>query len=611
MLILIMLVFGKLIAQNSDTNLSTIKAIINQWSDAHNNRDLDKLSVLYSPELLFYCKEQSKEACIDAKRKYLEVFPNFHQDIVSNIEITFYQNEVIKCSFTKKVQAKKIKNYPAYLLLKERNGTYLITGEGDQITDSNLHYNLNLGDQISFPLTQNIIQFNNEIYIIIAIIVLALIIFVFFLKRKKRSTIPIENKYNNTFFENAQEQITSEKQTKIKSAEAAQMTKKALASTYLQTKTLITQLFNKADSIDRKLYGKRMKIFIIGCFVVLLGAPLVDYFLNTDDLITFTATFILLIFILVLVFSFIGSWRDDSGNVTWNRTKSRLKTYYEIFNDTVANTRTSSQAEFLYKFGQYLFFGGIGWATFKNLSLFVRKLFWYSLGIKIGPLMTFEKFTSQYYYVPILSGIGIIIYLYNKNPLIFERIKLELRQFVGNSNSKDTKYKTEIVTITSNPTIDLVVNPKEGQQFNSVTALSNSLLFNDFALAIKNWNPRDSYYEYEYQDKLLRHLRKALPDASIDSEYPIGEKQLGTKGRADIVINDTILIEMKRDSSAGAIQRAKGQIAQYAEAWNNKGPVILLLCDYSLEHAKNAYFSTMQDQMKLGRPVLTILAKSK
>jgi hypothetical protein len=611
-LFLMWFLFGEVIAQNSEPNITTIKTIVKQWSDAHNNRDMDMLNSLYASKLLFYCKEQPREVCIEVKRKALEASLNFRQDIASNIEIEFYQNDIIKCSFTKKVQSKKVKSYPAYLLLKAHNNNYLIIGESDQITDSNLNYDLNLGNPISFPKTRNKWDLNVEIYALILILILIFIVILFYrIRNQKRLTQLKLIDFNYHSFEEVQDRITADTIKKVTNQEVSDKAQKILTYSYSNTKSFVTKFFDKADNIDRKLYGNRMKIFIIGCFVVLFGAPFFDYVLNSDDIITFIATLIFLIFNLVIVFSFIGSWRDDKGNVTWDRTKSRIKTYYEILNDAVVNTRTSSQTELLYKLGQYLFFGGIGWATFKNLSLFVRKLIWYSLDIKIGPLLTFEQFTSQYFFLPVLGGIGIILYLYNNNPLIFERIKFELRQFVGISNSKRTKYNKEIVTINSNSTIDLVVNPKEGQQFNSVMALSNSILFNDFAYAVKNWNPRDSFYEYEYQDKLLRHLRKSLPEASIETEYPIGEKQLGTKGRADIVINNTILIEIKRDSSAGAIQRAKGQIAQYAEAWKNKGPVVLLLCDYSFEHAKNAFFSTMQDQMRLGRPVFTIVAKEK
>ena len=68
---------------------------------------------------------------------------------------------------------------------------------------------------------------------------------------------------------------------------------------------------------------------------------------------------------------------------------------------------------------------------------------------------------------------------------------------------------------------------------------------------------------------------------------------------------------MKRDSSAGAIQRAKGQIFQYSEYWHEKGPVILVLCDFDYEKAKLAFSSTMENLMTLQRPALVFVARPK
>lgn len=102
-----------------------------------------------------------------------------------------------------------------------------------------------------------------------------------------------------------------------------------------------------------------------------------------------------------------------------------------------------------------------------------------------------------------------------------------------------------------------------------------------------------------------------MEEADIELEKPIGSKEEFNRGRADIVIDDTILIELKCDSSAGAIQRAKGQIGQYAEIWKNKGPVILLLCNYNYEHAKASFTPVMTDLNKLDKNVLTIVVKPK
>lgn len=388
-------------------------------------------------------------------------------------------------------------------------------------------------------------------------------------------------------------------------------TKDYINQTLTQTNTAITKLFDTVDTIDRKFYGRRIKYFIWGCILVLMVAPLLDELLGVkQDRITYFSTLTFLIFVLIVVLAFVGAWRDDTGNWTWHRAKSRLLTYYETSKDQLQTTKTNSQDENLYKLGQYLFFGGVAWKAFQNLSVFVRKPIESLFSTRLTSLRNFERFTAHYYWVALVLGIAVIAYLYNKNPQIVERIKNELRQLFG-SDSDDTKYKVEVVKISQNTNTDLVINSKTEEHVTATISSSTSVLFNDFVTALQNWNPRQANYEYEYQDRLYRHLRKHLPDASIEMEYPIGENHLGSRGRADIVVNDTILIEMKRDSSAGAIQRAKGQIAQYSEIWKDKGPVILLLCDYDYEKARLAFTPTMNDLAKLQRPALTIVTRAK
>ena len=389
-------------------------------------------------------------------------------------------------------------------------------------------------------------------------------------------------------------------------------TKDYFNQTLTQTKTAITKLFDTVDNIDRKLYGRRMKLFIWGCLLVLVLAPLLDELLGVRSYrLTFYSTLLFFIFLVLLLLAFVGSWRDDTGNWSLPRAKSRLQTYYETLKDTVDTIKTTSQDENLFTVGQVLFFGGIAWKALQNISVFIRKPIEGLFSTRFSSLRKFEVFTNHYYWVPIIIGLGVIFYLYKKNPQILERIKNELRQLFGWGSSEPTKYSNEIVKVDIRQNNDLVINAKNEHQINSIKSASNSTLFSDFATALQNWNPRGAYYEYEYQDRLYRHLRKNMPDATIQLEYPIGDSSLGNKGRADIVVNDTILIEMKRDSSTGAVQRAKGQIHQYSEIWNNRGPVVLLLCDYNYEYARLSFSPTMTELAKLNRPVITIVAKPK
>lgn len=387
-----------------------------------------------------------------------------------------------------------------------------------------------------------------------------------------------------------------------------------------QKRTRVTKFLDAVDGIDRKFYGKRIKLFVWGCFLVLIVAPILDEFVfekmmqsYPDNLLTFFSTLAFLTFVVILILAFVGSWRDDEGAWTWKRAKSRLQTYYEISKDQISETRTTSKDENLYRLGQFLFFGAIGWKAFQNLSVFVRKPIEALFGTRLNSLRHFELFTKHYYWIVLFAGVGIIAYLYKQNPKIYERVKNELRQLFGWDSSDKAKYPKQVIKIETRNGVDLVINTKRDEHINSVIATSKSNLFNDFVTALQNWNPNGAYYEYEFKDRLIVHLRKSMPAATIESEFPFEDLQVpigvnGRKKRGDVVINQTILVEMKRNVGSGEVQRAQGQISNYSSIWKDNGPVILLLCDYDYDKAKVNFTQTMNDLAQLQRPALTIVA---
>jgi hypothetical protein len=378
----------------------------------------------------------------------------------------------------------------------------------------------------------------------------------------------------------------------------------------METKTILTKFFDIVDQFDRNLYGKRMQYFMWGTISVLIISPFLDWILEVPhDRLTYLTTFIFLIFIITMILAWLGSWRDDEGNWTWKRAKSRLQTYYEMMKDASVETKTNSLDETLYIVGRTLFFSSLVWKAFQNLSVFVRKPLESLTGSYFSDMREFEKMTNKFYWIMLLAGVAIIYYLYRKNEQILSRVKNEIRQLFGGKSAVGEKYFNEIARIDVRSTTELVINSRYDEHVKLITTQNKSSLFNDFVNALQNWNPRNCYYEYEFQEKLIRYLRKVMPDATIETERPIGLVTDGNRGRADIVINDTILIEMKRDTSAGAVQRAKGQMMQYSDIWKDKGPVILLLCDYEYEHAKVSFASTMSDLIRLERSALTIVAK--
>ena len=373
------------------------------------------------------------------------------------------------------------------------------------------------------------------------------------------------------------------------------------------SKKTLTKVFDTADAFDRATYGKKMLLFVAGAFLVVFIAPWIDSRVkDTEDIWTFGTTFIFLLFLLALLIAWLSSWRDDDGNWTRQRAGSRLRVYYETLRDTVDETKTNTQDDFIYKAGWILFLGSICAEAVRNSLILLRKPLEAILRTRFQDWRTIEKDVHHYYLYGAGIGLALIVTICYRNPRIKARLQNEIRQFFSWKALKG-KYANDKGIIHEEDG-DLVINAKQNEHVQSVISSNSSVLFNDFVLALSTWNPRNSTYEYEFQDKLYRHLKKSLPDATIALEYPIANADKTNRGRADMVINETILIEMKRDHRAGAVQRAKGQISQYSEIWHGKGPVILLLCDFDYDHAKVTFTSTMIDLKKLQRPAMTIVA---
>lgn len=125
--------------EDSKTDEITPELIVEQWNEAHNNRDTKQLKQLFSDEVDYYHKVINKEEVVAAKQKYFDKHPNYKQQIISKITTEEIGKDTYRCSFTKRVtQDKKSSDYPAYLLILKDIDEWYITAESDEITDKNL-----------------------------------------------------------------------------------------------------------------------------------------------------------------------------------------------------------------------------------------------------------------------------------------------------------------------------------------------------------------------------------------------------------------------------------------------------------------------------------------
>jgi hypothetical protein len=360
---------------------------------------------------------------------------------------------------------------------------------------------------------------------------------------------------------------------------------------------LITQFFNKLDPIDAALYGIKAKLVVFFSFLVLVFAPLLDEIFQTSrDWLTYYSTLLFVLFLSLAFLCWISSWREDDGSWTWNAVKARLRTYYEISKIIVKRTKTDSGDEQLYRLARLLIMAGVVWKALQNVSVFVRHPIESLLsGTRFSMLRNFERFTNHWFWIPLVIGFGIMLYLWYNNRQITKRLTQEFRQFWSVKNNRKPEKQSSFSS--------LIVNAKDSNQIQPIIASNQSNLVKEFLTVLQSWQPMTFSKESDYQNALHLYLAAVLPNAVVRREYPI--KSDGKVSRPDIVIDDTLLIEMKR--RATGIDRAVGQIDKYTRAWNNRGAVILLLCDCTLEDANKHYAAVMQNLTKQNYSVLTIV----
>ncbi len=369
-----------------------------------------------------------------------------------------------------------------------------------------------------------------------------------------------------------------------------------------------SKFWDAIDNVDRYLYGRKMKNFLIGAVCVLIVAPILDWYLEVPyDRLTWHATLFFMFYGAIIILAWVSGWRDDTGRWTGKRAISRLKTYYYTFRDTAKTTRTTSRDEILYNLGWWLFFGALGWKSLQILSIFIRKPIQSFTGHTMIRYIRFENFTYKWFWLPLITGVVIMVILYRSNPNILKRIKNDIIHLFGRRRGHGSRDVIRLNTSSDK----LVLNTKKHEHVSHAMAESSSKLFNDFISALHNWHPEKCKYEYEYQDLLYRHLKNAMPHSEVELEFPIGDNEHGNKGRADIVIDETIMIEMKRgDRSTSSTDRAVGQITRYSEIWSNRGPVVLLLCGHEYDYAHAAFTKPMNNLVKLDRSVLTLVQEN-
>lgn len=126
---------------------------------------------------------------------------------------------------------------------------------------------------------------------------------------------------------------------------------------------------------------------------------------------------------------------------------------------------------------------------------------------------------------------------------------------------------------------------------------------------LSKWKPRGQTIEAGYERSLVRLLERELPGVETRTQEPVRTAD-GGHGRIDVIVDNSLALELKRGLSGTETDRAVGQIAKYAEVWTG-GPLILLLCEAPFGFENMGFVNRIGEIRRQGRPVFVVAAGGK
>jgi hypothetical protein len=276
---------------------------------------------------------------------------------------------------------------------------------------------------------------------------------------------------------------------------------------------------------------------------------------------TAASTWLFTLLLFILVTARIGSWRDDEGNWSLALLGQRISAWF----DDMGEFTTAGGSLMVQGLGKAAAFLGLLVLGLRNtlmlLLLVANELFG-------APLATLDAAEGT------MSWIGTVSFAVGSLLIVFAWLRIRSTgKMQGLVLDEDGKAQLKNSILGLPPLIDC----SNAQELRALIEKSSHPLLKELLEALAAWKPRNSNNEQAYQASLYRTLRRRMPGANPEKERPIAADTPELRGRADLVIGDSILIELKARLTKSTAHRAIGQLRMYARAWT-QGPIVLVVC---------------------------------
>lgn len=370
-------------------------------------------------------------------------------------------------------------------------------------------------------------------------------------------------------------------------------------------KTPLTRLLDRAEAVDDRLHGHRRTLLVVAAVVVVAGGPLLDIWLEDTAEERSSAALVVGfgLVALVLLTGRISTWREDGGGFSLRRGLGRLRTRLERALFGIRRWWTSRLAWKLTHAGPALLRLGVVLLASQKLSQLARVTSRTTTRALVATLRSLRPFARQQIY-PRLETVRVL-------EGDVQAVAVGLLLIGGVLSLVSLLFRRRRARTAITGALPAVLRHTDRSAIQQVLAHTQDDLLHAFVDAIHRWRPPRLASEAAYQEHLARWLgRRNVGDKVVLEEW-IGSRRNGTRGRGDIIVDDWLLVEMKRGSSQSEGQRAVGQLEQYLRAWKGRGAVVVVVCAAPLKKMETLFTPVVQRHQRDGRVVFAVVVQPK
>jgi hypothetical protein len=320
-----------------------------------------------------------------------------------------------------------------------------------------------------------------------------------------------------------------------------------------------------ADRIDAALYGKRQAVLVVISFIVTALSWWEAE--STPHNLRWTAigTMFLALYLEVLLLARVGSFRDDSRRWSAQLVRERFSAWWEDIVDSTKEASVLPPAVRIRGMGAFLTGLAIVVLALRNVVVLAQVVLAELLSTRSPTLASIDSVTRTVG----LGALGLGIALWLLGFWLARKSQGAERLTVHDNERAALAHAAQAMPLA-------VLDCGDPAALDRLASTTPHPLFAELLRSLAAWQPRNQTTEAGYVSSLVRKLRERMPSAPAERERPLRTK--AQRFRADLVIGDAVLIEMKRGLSTSTAQKALGQVQMYADAWGKRGPILLLIC---------------------------------